>query len=203
MASFAKKGGIFKMSYCETFRPLNSKYPITTVTIPPDQVRRMELRTAQFIIQCGGKPLGVGFGKEEGSLAFQAIFFDDDSRKKFCDTIDAEIDSGRPFIVKEISGANGEREFEFKLNLRFMLAKFHTIMDQLQPLVYYIEHHGGWPIDSETFFGGEALDRAIAAEDISPELEKALQVFGGFMGAYFVGAAQITDPTIVHRNIAP
>lgn len=191
------------MSYCETFRPLNSRYPITTVTIPPDQVRRMELRTVQLIIQCGGKPMGVGFGNQDGSLVFQAVFFDDESCKKFCDTIDEEIDSGRPFIVKEITGTNGEKELELKLNLKFMLARFHAILGQLQPLIKYVEEHGGWPTDDKTFPGGDALDKGIEAENLPPEVGEALKVFGSFMGAYLVGSAQITDPKIVHRNIVP
>lgn len=191
------------MSYCETFRPLNSKYPITAVTIPPDQVCRMTLRTVQFTIQCGGKPLGVSFGKGDGSLSFLVIFFDDDSRKKFCDTIDAEIDAGRPITVKPITDENGEKQFELKFNLKFMLARFHSIIEQLQPLVKYIETHGGWPTSAVNFPSADALDQEIKAETLSPELAETVDRFGSFMGAYLIGASQITEPTIVHRNTNP
>lgn len=186
------------MSYCQTFRDLNSRYPVTTVTIPPDQVRRMELRTIQLIIQCGGKPLGVGFGNEDGSLAFQAIFFNDESRQKFCDTIDKEIDAGRPIIINPVRGKDGKEEFELKFNVKFMLAKFHSIIDELQPLLTYIEENGGWPVEDGKFPAGDALDKEIYNKTLSPEVLKAVSTFGTFMGAYLVGSASIcTDSTII------
>lgn len=191
-------------SYCETFRPLNSKYPITTVTIPPDQVRRMELRTVQLIIQCGGKPMGVGLGQEDGSLVFQATFFDDASCKKFCDTIDKEIDAGRPVTITPVRRENGEEEFEVKFNIKFMLAKFHSIMGEIQPLLTFVEENGGWPTDNETFSGGDALDNGIRDETLPPEVMKAINTFGTFMGSYFIGSASISSaPTIVHRDLTP
>lgn len=186
------------MSYCQTFRDLNSKYPVTTVTIPPDQVRRMELRTIQLIIQCGGKPLGVGFGNEDGSLAFQAIFFNDEGRQKFCDTIDKEIDAGRPIIIKSVGGEDGKEELELKFNLKFMLAKFHSIMDELQPLLTYIEENGGWSSDAEKFPAGDALDKELYYKTLSPEVLKAINAFGTFMVSYLIGSANvITDSTII------
>lgn len=193
------------MSYCETFRDLNSRYPVTTVTIPPDQVRRMELRTVQLIIQCGGKPLGIDFGMENGALAFQAIFFDDENRKKFCDTIDKEIDAGRPIIINTIRGEDGKEELELKFNVKFMLAKFHSIMDELQPLLTYIEENGGWPVGDEKFPAGDALDKELYNKTLSSEVLKAVNTFGTFMGAYLVGSASICEDTtiITHRDIVP
>lgn len=193
------------MSYCQTFTDLNSRYPVTTVTIPPNQVRRMELRTVQLIIQCGGKPLGVGFGNEDGSLAFQAIFFNDEGRQKFCDTIDKEIDAGQPIIIKPVRGEDGKEELELKFNVKFMLAKFHSIMNELQPLLTYIEENGGWPVEAEKFPAGDALDKEIYNKTLSPEVLEAVNTFGTFMGAYFVGSASIsTGSTIItSRDITP
>ncbi len=191
------------MSYCESITPLNSRYPITTITIPPDQVRRMELRVMQLIIQFKGKPMGVGLGSGDGSLVYQAIFFDNTSRQQFCDTVDKEIDSGRPITITKLDGQNGE-DYEVKINLKFMLAKFHALMGELHPLLSYIEENGGWPTSEETFPGADALDNAIRNETLSAEILNAISTFGSFMGAYYLGSASMTGPaTITHRDIVP
>lgn len=191
------------MSYCESFMPLNSRYPITTITIPPDQVRRMELRVMQLIIQFSGKPMGVGLGPEDGSLIYQAVFFDNNTRQQFCDTVDKEIDSGRPITVTKLDGQNGE-DYEVKINVKFMLAKFHALMGELQPLLDFIETNGGWPTSEENFPGADALDKAIRDETLSPEILAAVSAFGSFMGAYYLGSASLTGPaTITHRDIVP
>lgn len=191
------------MSYCESFMPVNSRYPITTITIPPDQVRRMELRVMQLIIQFKGKPMGVGLGTDKDSLIYQAIFFDDATRKQFCDTVDKEIDSGRPITINKLDGQNGE-DYEVKINLKFMLSKFHSIMDELKPLLSYIEENGGWPTSEEKFPGADALDKAIRDNTLSPEILNAISTFGNFMGAYYLGSVSIAGPaSITLRNIDP
>lgn len=191
------------MSYCENFKPLNSRYPVTTITIPPDQVRRMELRVMQLIVQFNGKPMGVGLGSGDGSLVYQAVFFDDATRQQFCDTVNKEIDSGRPIIINKLDGQNGE-DYEVKINIKFMLAKFHSIMGDLQPLFSYIEANGGWATSEENFPGADALDNAIRTETLSPEILEAVSAFGSFMGAYYLGSASLTGPaTISHRDIVP
>ena len=82
------------MSFCKIFGLKKRTPRITTITIPPDKVGRMETRIVPLIIQYGGEPLDVNFGEEKGSFVYTATFFNNNNFQKFCDAINKDMGDG-------------------------------------------------------------------------------------------------------------
>lgn len=184
------------MSYCKTIQQFNNAPPITTITIPPEQFRRLEFRVIQLIYQYGGKglDLGLGLGK---SLVVRAIFPDASQRQEFCNIVDKLIDDSRPVTINATPDENGENQLEMKFNIASMLVEIHSYVRKIQPLFQFIDDHGGWPTEDGKFPGATALEECISEGNLSPELLEAINTLGALVCYQFISSKIFTDLTTI------
>ncbi len=195
-------------NYCKHHQTLGGRFStgtiVTEITIPPSCGDRFLPFAVKTIMENGGKIWDNPTIGEDNSIVLTSITFQSNAgREKCCKEIEKSIKTvlknQKPISITPVEGKN--KQFDLKLNIKFLFLQFQEIMKKISPVTEYIENNGGW-FDSETeqFPGFDALEKARETgtlnEEQAKEIETALLAFGNFMGAYIIGNHIIKDGEI-------
>ena len=88
-----------------------------------------------------------------------------------------------------------------RLNALVSYHRFQIVMEELKPIIVFIESHGGWA-DKKTgkFEGFDSFEEAKSENTLNEEVKKAIEILTKLIAGYTLGKRALISSTIVRHE---